>query len=91
MLNLFCNFIFIFVIIYRSTPKRMPIQTMADIIGQTCTPGVDANTNPSITDILSKLLKFASENPDHFGYNFSEGSLTVSLKKADTTDSSNSY
>ena len=90
MLNLFCNFIFLFVIIYRSTPNRMPIQSIADVIGQTCTPGVDSATLPTIADMLYKLSVFARDNPDHFLYMINEGSFTVSLKTADT-NSSNKY
>jgi hypothetical protein len=70
----------------------MPIETIADVIAQTCTPGVNDNpTSLSIADMLYKLSVFARENPDHFRCMLHEGSLTVSLNKTDINGSSNSY
>ena len=52
---------------------------MADVIGHT--PGVDTVHNPSIPDMLERLLILARQNPDLFGCMLNGKTFTLSLKE----------
>jgi len=67
----------------------MTIQTIADVIGNACTPEVDSVQNPNLADIFERLAILYRQNPDHIGLVYCEPNLqtisfTVNLKKSNS-------